>query len=79
MSERSTSELRPAPYYIQGWISIWANLGCSPGAPRLEGPPPYKNMYYFYRHGVGGWGATIRNEGPPNFINPGASPALIII
>ena len=28
----------------QGLIYIWATMGCSPGAPRLEGPPSSKNI-----------------------------------
>ena len=28
--------------YTQGQIYILASMGCSPGAPRLEGPPSSK-------------------------------------
>ena len=45
-------------------------MGCSPGAPTLEGPTSSKNIFYIDT------GTNIRNEEPPNSISPGASYGL---
>ena len=39
-------------------------MGCSPGAPRLEGPHHLNNSFILYRRGGGGGGANMHNEGP---------------
>ena len=42
-----------------GWDYIWASMGCSPGAPRLEGPHHLKKYI-----SIDTWGRTYLIMGP---------------